>query len=263
MNASPAKRRVLAPLDANVQSPGVAKTSQLGLDKPLLLRDVQNSVTATDEPAAKRQCLSAPSSFSPTIVDDRRSENQDRECSASPEPCSFFDNSAVDTSEATCTTEPDTEVPIVSPPRPRRRPTITRGEARQRAETLRLRLGLAGYKLRTGQEDVPLERLQARRVPNKNTNERRLASHIDSYSGSTLSRERQAAPRVDDLEKTNATSRDTAQDTQLSPDKYLLPRLSSVSFHTPTRMRFDGDEGLTSSAMKGGAAKGLLRLSRG
>ena len=42
-------------------------------------------------------------------------------------------------------------------------PPLTREQARRRAEVLRLRLGLAGYKVRTGQQDVPLERLQVRR----------------------------------------------------------------------------------------------------
>ncbi|KAK7917964.1 hypothetical protein PG985_009838 [Apiospora marii] len=42
--------------------------------------------------------------------------------------------------------------------------SLTREEARQKAEILRLRLGLARYKVRTGQTDVPLERLQRRPV---------------------------------------------------------------------------------------------------
>ncbi|KAG7138482.1 hypothetical protein HYQ46_008321 [Verticillium longisporum] len=42
---------------------------------------------------------------------------------------------------------------------------LTREQAREKAQILRLRLGLANYKLRTGQADVPLERLQRRPVP--------------------------------------------------------------------------------------------------
>lgn len=37
----------------------------------------------------------------------------------------------------------------------------------QKAEILRLRLGLASYKLRTGQTDVPLERLQIKPIPGR------------------------------------------------------------------------------------------------
>ncbi|KAK8061178.1 hypothetical protein PG997_015399 [Apiospora hydei] len=49
--------------------------------------------------------------------------------------------------------------------RPRALSSMTREQARQKAEILRLRLGLARYKVRTGQTDVPLERLQRRPVP--------------------------------------------------------------------------------------------------
>lgn len=50
-------------------------------------------------------------------------------------------------------------------------------------------------------------------------------------------------------------------------DKHVLPRLSSASLSivsTPRRQReAEEDESLTSSALRGGAAKGLLSLSQG
>ncbi|KAK4038467.1 hypothetical protein C8A01DRAFT_37592 [Parachaetomium inaequale] len=130
------------------------------------------------EPAAKRACLesareeegqtrraeSPPSSTSTT-----RTTGTTRHRSASPDTPSVFDNSAVDNSQVTILTEPDVTGPAPAPvaaaapplPAPRARPTLTREQAREKAEILRLRLGLASYKVRTGQTDVPLDRLEA------------------------------------------------------------------------------------------------------
>jgi hypothetical protein len=248
MDVSPVKRRVLGPLDANTQSPASNKTSKLDQVKPSLARDVDSfrnkrSMGAADEPAAKRQCAPA-SPLDTAMAAENTSTKQDRECSASPEPSSVFDNSVIDTSQATCATEPDTETLVPSPHRPLRRPTITREEARQKAEILRLRLGLAGYKLRTGQENVPLERLQVRRD-----------------QGKEVSEDRQLASRTDGQEREKLPMPRGISHAHPSPEKSLLTR-PSVSFSTPTRMRFGEEEGLTSSAIKGGAAKDLLSLSR-
>ncbi|AEO57467.1 hypothetical protein MYCTH_2303678 [Thermothelomyces thermophilus ATCC 42464] len=120
------------------------------------------------EPAAKRACLdgmredgqSPPSSTSTT-----RTTGTTRHRSASPDTPSVFDNSAVDNSQLTILTEPDATGPNPNPapvPAPRARPRLTREQAREKAEILRLRLGLASYKVRTGQTDVPLDRLEAR-----------------------------------------------------------------------------------------------------
>ncbi|KAM0818480.1 hypothetical protein AB5N19_04292 [Seiridium cardinale] len=258
MDVSPTKRRVLAPLDANAQSPASIKTSKLGQGKPLLPRDrnspTKRSVDAADESAPKRQRILA-SSLDPAMAIESTPAKQDRDCSASPEPSSVFDNSIVDTSQATCATEPDTDALVPSPPRPPRRPTITREEARQKAEILRLRLGLAGYKLRTGQENVPLERLEVRRAPNDRREA--LPRHLD-HGGE---RGEHATVRADSQRSKLPMPRSVSH-SHPSPEKNLLPRLYPASFSTPTRNRLDEEEGLTSSAIKGGAAKGLLSLSR-
>ncbi|KAK3296197.1 uncharacterized protein B0H64DRAFT_432793 [Chaetomium fimeti] len=126
------------------------------------------------EPAAKRACLDGtredtqprqlesppPSSWT------TRTSGTTRHRSASPDTPSVFDNSAVDNSQVTILTEPDTTapapVPAVAPlPTRRTRPRLTREQAREKAEIIRLRLGLASYKVRTGQTDVPLDRLEA------------------------------------------------------------------------------------------------------
>ncbi|KAK0629832.1 hypothetical protein B0T17DRAFT_200416 [Bombardia bombarda] len=101
-----------------------------------------------------------------------------RQRSASPAASSIFDSSAMlSTSQDTTITEPDAELLLQAtaaaaaattaagpPVRRRTGSRLTREEAREKAEILRLRLGLANYKVRTGQTDVPLERLQMRRL---------------------------------------------------------------------------------------------------
>ncbi|KAI1093331.1 hypothetical protein F5B19DRAFT_491659 [Rostrohypoxylon terebratum] len=96
------------------------------------------------------------------------------------EASSILDNSIIDTSQATTTiTEPDTEVNIRSPPiSSHRQHLMSREEARQKAEKLRLRLGLASYKVRTGQTDVPLDQLEARPLINASKPRRPGQSYV-------------------------------------------------------------------------------------
>ena len=123
--------------------------------------------------------------------------------SLSPATSSVFDVSAmVDTSQATNITEPDAEAPRAAAAAAAQAPrTLTREQSRQvrcslenefspekiiketsltsvfflfdlqRAEILKLRLGLARYKVRTGQVDVPLEHLRV--VPSASALQRR------------------------------------------------------------------------------------------
>ncbi|KAM3515187.1 hypothetical protein MY11210_001199 [Beauveria gryllotalpidicola] len=84
----------------------------------------------------------------------------------SPDASSIFDTSAAeDATWLTAATEPDV-VAAQTPPMVVARPgALTREQAREKVEILRLRLGLASYKLRTGQVSVPLADLQARPLP--------------------------------------------------------------------------------------------------
>ncbi|KAI0103090.1 hypothetical protein F4776DRAFT_648439 [Hypoxylon sp. NC0597] len=189
METSPIKRRVLAPMDANSRTP--KSTSKLEVSETQLLYPTNN---ATKRPLDQEPVHQAPqcSSVQPakrqrTSIDgdagliaedqerslrrdppndedgngnDRDSATEDQRSESPDEESSIFDNSAIDTSEATMITEPDAEVAAPTPPAPPRRPrAMTREEARIKAETLRLRLGLASYKVRTGQTDVPLDQL--------------------------------------------------------------------------------------------------------
>ncbi|KAL1899488.1 hypothetical protein Sste5346_002887 [Sporothrix stenoceras] len=191
--ASPIKRRVLAPLDANtpvsaspmsVAGKPAASESKLPLSPPssaiakkrTLPETSLDNETADSTTPLKKTCLASESRIdaSPTSLPRDTKQQAQQEArqvptstspvaaivagssrpSLSPTTSSVFDLSAmVDTSQATNITEPDVEAP---------RPTLafTREQSRQRAEILKLRLSLARYKVRTGQVDVPLEQLR-------------------------------------------------------------------------------------------------------
>ncbi|RYP41240.1 hypothetical protein DL769_011614 [Monosporascus sp. CRB-8-3] len=198
MEASPSKRRVLGAIDANTRSPAMAVSRSLvskhdaikprvsiasprvlseGKKRPLFVEQQESPrQTAEEHRPAKKPCPpSAEDDQSPRqetdddVPAEQISQETEQQRSVSPADSSIFDSSAHDISQSTVMTEPDAEgaagaagqLPAAPPPPPQR-PPMTREEARQKAEILRLRLGLASYKVRTGQTDVPLERLQVR-----------------------------------------------------------------------------------------------------
>ncbi|KAI1766042.1 hypothetical protein GGR53DRAFT_238495 [Hypoxylon sp. FL1150] len=199
MDTSPSKRRVLGSVDVNSRTPGaISKFSDMSKSQvapiPLNRNDFgtakrplnQESICQPqqyqlEQPAKRRRVSVDNDDARPDVAsgehgdeessnyrdatnhDDYDVENQQPD--SPDEESSMFDNSAIDTSQDTMITEPDAEMlapvpPLLSPPR--RQPSMTREEARRKAEKLRLRLGLASYKVRTGQTDVPLERLQVK-----------------------------------------------------------------------------------------------------
>ncbi|PNY29594.1 Uncharacterized protein TCAP_00491 [Tolypocladium capitatum] len=159
-SASPAKRRAaLAPLDANAMPVawpklGVQDAAVQGAASPAkeAVAGAKRRADGDASPAAKKTCPER---------DDARRHRPSR--SPSPDSVSLFDTSAGDgdVSSATAATEPDVVAAVVRPPRG----SMTREQAREKAEILRLRLGLASYKLRTGQTAVPLADLQPRPLP--------------------------------------------------------------------------------------------------
>ncbi|KAL2155907.1 hypothetical protein VTH82DRAFT_649 [Thermothelomyces myriococcoides] len=165
----------------------------------------ETEVAEGGEPAAKRACLDSRredgqvrrSESPPPSTLTTRTVGTTRHRSASPDAPSVFDNSVVENSQATVLTEPDAAGPNSAPvpasaslpaplPTPRGRPRLTREQAREKAEILRLRLGLASYKVRTGQTDVPLDRLEARVAGAAAAHARRSASF--SFHGQSESR---------------------------------------------------------------------------
>ncbi|CAF3469278.1 unnamed protein product [Fusarium graminearum] len=163
--SSPAKRRALAPLDAN------ALAAPKNLFKPTLghspvkmaiegrkrLLDIEGSA-----PAAKKACLG-------------RDEDASVR-SASPDVSSVFDTSANDASWVTTTSDHDTAPPAAT-----------------RAETLRLRLSLANYKVRTGQTTVPLSELQQRPLPRESPRVVRVQSPLSPVAPAPVQEEVEAA----------------------------------------------------------------------
>lgn len=142
----------------------------------------------------------------------------------------------------------------------------------QRAETIRLRLSLARYKVETNQVNVPLEQLQIRPVPGM----ARSRTPLPSMSAHTVQRATPAqqwyrrglggwggavaaAPAA-----AAAAADEEVEEEPVHHELPVLPRLppAAPGVCTPRRSRFV-DEDLTSSAIRGGAAKGLLSLSQG
>ncbi|TQN73252.1 hypothetical protein CSHISOI_02244 [Colletotrichum shisoi] len=191
-----------------------------------------------------------------------------RNRSASPDTSSsVFDSSAMDTSQENTTmlTEPDAEQTVRALPPPTSRRLLTREEARQKARILKLKLGLANYKLRTGQENVPLDRLEVKPRPGQQqetTRDRALPRVMVQPPSS-----RDGPPGNDTDEMRNTEHREREPEPLTGADKTaeqtesggtVLPRLMT----TGTRVAEQG-EGEPTSAVSGGIATSLLSLARG
>ncbi|KAF7549428.1 hypothetical protein G7Z17_g6388 [Cylindrodendrum hubeiense] len=244
---SPTKRRALAPLDSNaLGSPKSlfkdGKTMGGPLGSPVKLAgDVRKRMFEVDgaaSPIGKKACLGR---------DEDASSRSD-----SPDTSSLFDTSANDASWATTTTEPDSapataaaaleRIPFT---RPR---ALTREQAREKAEILRLRLSLANYKVRTGQTSIPLDDLQRRPMPRPNPRVR-----VQSPRSSSDARP-QSQPQPESQEYT-----EEEQDQQSPPaeddDTDSLPAdsIPSVVVSRPEP---------TPTALSGRALGGLLSVAR-
>ncbi|KAI1395149.1 hypothetical protein F4819DRAFT_204862 [Hypoxylon fuscum] len=175
MDTSPSKRRVLGPVDVNSRTPGAASkldgskaqlqvspTAKRPLDQEPMVHYQPSQHTLSQPAKRQRVSISGEDAISISANEEHQRQRSD---SPEEEDSLMFDNSTVDNTQATTITEPDTLMPLVlPPPPPRRQPSMTREEARQKAEKLRLRLGLASYKVRTGQTDVPLDQLKVKPI---------------------------------------------------------------------------------------------------
>ncbi|KAM7220732.1 hypothetical protein V8F06_003801 [Rhypophila decipiens] len=174
---------------ASTRSPSNSQARSHRLPSPLPRQDSpglrKRSVHEMAPSRGEEEDPAAPARKRPCLRDDAEEDVSGvgespvsplRNRSASPETSSVFDNSVNDTSHATAITEPDEQqrgapanplsavaAAAVAASGPSRRAPgsrLTREQTREKAETIRLRLGLAAYKVRTGQTDVPLERLR-------------------------------------------------------------------------------------------------------
>ncbi|KAI1429349.1 hypothetical protein F5Y12DRAFT_482271 [Xylaria sp. FL1777] len=305
--ASPNKRRALAPLDANTRSSlGAPRLSPSKLDlleskmtlgtspiKPnALKRPIEQGGDREMPGSVKKQRFSdaraEPLSSQNEMPLQKEADDTLRPRSTSPEDLSLFDNSTIENSQVTVISEPDVETtaaPAVTENRPRQG-SMTREEARQKAEILRLRLGLASYKVKTNQTDVPLERLQVRRVPGrliKQTPPAVLSPALQPTSTQSLAaiskrgeaqrlssparieREcrRTVVPQAPLPSRRESSSSAPCADADKSPKRIKEPEqtLPPEILNTPQQKLAEKDDRFSDNEL-GGAAEGLLSLSQ-
>ncbi|KAI0537341.1 hypothetical protein GGR58DRAFT_502313 [Xylaria digitata] len=218
----------------------------------------------------------------------KEADDTPRPRSTSPEDLSVFDNSTIENSQVTAISEPDVEPPVtpaVAENRPRQG-SMTREEARQKAEILRLRLGLASYKVKTNQTDVPLERLQVRPLPGRllkrtpstvllpplqatspqrvaaasqREEQKRLSSpaRIERAYSQTVLPSAPSSRRRESSSSVICADVDNKSPIRQSPDQTL----PSDVLNTPQRTLAENNDEL-SDPERGGAAEGLLSLSQ-
>ncbi|KAK5989939.1 hypothetical protein PT974_08202 [Cladobotryum mycophilum] len=163
-------------------------------------RAVEDEVDGS--PAVKKTC----------VDEDAISRSQ------SPDTSSLFDLSGDMSWATSMSTEPDattTTASIAPITRPR---SLTREQAREKAEILRLRLGLASYKLRTGQTSIPLSQLQPKPLPRRpNTHVRSQSlNSIRLHNSNTPSQQQQKQQQKEQLLLLHQSSQESA-------DLLLLP----------------------------------------
>ncbi|KAL5612749.1 hypothetical protein BROUX41_004166 [Berkeleyomyces rouxiae] len=163
---TPTKRRALSVLDANVNASPRSPVKSLKTPASDIRKRPFDNIPSLPTPS-KRPCYHKTPTTSPGLQPSpilSKFSLRDSEIDLPPPSPAMglgmtsFDCSP-DASRAFMTACASS--PTVALPRPRSR-TMSRQETRQKADALRLRLGLANYKLRTGQADVPLDKLQMR-----------------------------------------------------------------------------------------------------
>ncbi|ODA80146.1 hypothetical protein RJ55_03104 [Drechmeria coniospora] len=284
--ASPAKKRApLAPLDANAMS---ASPVPVGKDGTTLHR---KSATPTGNPLKLAAAVCLSTSKRPAVTDavgspkakkaclERDEDGQQRSSrSHSPDSVSVFDTSAGDASWVTTTSEPDIlDRPALRLPRP----GLTREQAREKAEILRLRLGLASYKVRTGQVAVPLADLLPRPLPSPRPAVR-LQSPSATSAGEARARSYASFDARNDASAASPNAPDTIDDARISTSMMEHGELEPAagraqdqeehgkeSESEPARRVSGGQDdsdahppATTNNALRSGAASGLLSLAR-
>ncbi|KYK60205.1 hypothetical protein DCS_01341 [Drechmeria coniospora] len=311
--ASPAKKRApLAPLDANAMSASPVPVGKDGTTlhrksatptgNPLKLAAAvclstskRPAVTdAVGSPKAKKACLERdevwmipppplphpprstyPHYPRPTLAHDGQQRSSR---SHSPDSVSVFDTSAGDASWVTTTSEPDIlDRPALRLPRP----GLTREQAREKAEILRLRLGLASYKVRTGQVAVPLADLLPRPLPSPRPAVR-LQSPSATSAGEARARSYASFDARNDASAASPNAPDTIDDARISTSMMEHGELEPAagraqdqeehgkeSESEPARRVSGGQDdsdahppATTNNALRSGAASGLLSLAR-
>ncbi|KAK1633576.1 hypothetical protein BDP81DRAFT_396955 [Colletotrichum phormii] len=284
---APARELALAP-EATSSVPAIASASATAPTE--MEMDVEPDAMESQNEQLEEQKQHSEQQPEPEVQgEDELPERQEesrhetpRTRSASPDTSAVFDTSAMDTSQnTTILTEPDAEqARTLPPPRPRR--LLTREEARQKARILRLKLGLANYKLQTGQENVPLDKLQVKPRPGQQqqqqetktqtqTTERALPRvMVQPPSSRDGPPENEAEEVVEETEPEQEQETDEAESAtptqQVQEEKEprsvvgVLPRLEMDDLKAG---RGNNNDEEPTSAVSGGIVSSLLSLARG
>jgi hypothetical protein len=302
---SPSKRRALGPRDANaLPSPRSAAAAAAGSllkphhheASPLRKRAVEAAAAASMAlPPAKRACIEVSccdvqtrpmiltcgqdTSGSPnqtphaTETEDDNDDEEEDESSVFDGDASWASNTTPDVSPAprVLTREQAREV------RPHTITVLSLGsrpcwQSWQKAEILRLRLGLASYKVRTGQTSVPLADLVAKPLPRRASNTATTTATKSPRRAVDDRRDKGTLPEKKESEQQGDVPQQEEDDSamELPPlrDQDDAPAGVVGLAATPRgkdilRMAEEDEGRLTSSALRGGAVSGLLSLARG
>ncbi|ATY60993.1 cyclin-dependent kinase [Cordyceps militaris] len=157
---------LLAPPPVMARAGGTPSVGMKRCSSGMVLQD-RDQIHAEEQQAKKSKREHHGPEVAPAPVSTQSST---RSRTHSPDASSVFDASgAEDATWVTTATEPEFVgggAPAMNPATTRTPPrALTREQTREKVEILRLRLGLASYKLRTGQVEVPLADLQPRPLP--------------------------------------------------------------------------------------------------
>jgi hypothetical protein len=142
----------------------------------------------------------------------------------------------------------------------------------QRIQKMRLRLQLAAYKVQTNQIDVPMSRLEVRSTPSSPHNARPMQVPLPT----TIARQALAATPLNTLSASQLSTEDSLTSPEHQPNGFVSPQKESTtsregyntpvlprqrqSIINPPSLRSPRETDLTSSAVKGNAARDLLML---
>ncbi|KAG9257216.1 uncharacterized protein F5Z01DRAFT_648036 [Emericellopsis atlantica] len=235
MDHQPAKRRVLGALNPNANlSPRPSPLSKSIFPSPTTASPVKaksplkrSVATVAVDSSPKRARVEVRPSIEEKAcywrrdnADMAQNDTTTRSRTGTPDESSLFDEGVTWVSSTT---------PGTSPAR-----TLTREQARERAEILRLRLGLASYKVRTGQTNVPLEDLVQKPLP------------------------KNAVPDEETAQE-DTKENDEQHDDEEEEQQAVLPPLPEVLEDVVPVI---GDEDARRRRLQGEAMNGLLSLAR-
>uniref|UniRef100_L2FY44 Cyclin-dependent kinase n=1 Tax=Colletotrichum fructicola (strain Nara gc5) TaxID=1213859 RepID=L2FY44_COLFN len=239
--SSPAKRRALAPLDANVNAMSPK-------------RQLHNKTTMPGSPLKSpiKSPLGLKRSLDTVIFDENSVVPKKKQCqepvkvaAPSPAPAPALSLRAERVSAAAASPAP---AATSTPPPAPAQTEEDMPDAKEKARILRLKLGLANYKLQTGQEDVPLDRLQVKPLPGQ---EKRALPRVTVQPPSS----RDGPPESEATIEADDRREEETQEEEVVVTKPEKATLQTVPEETSTAED-------SASPVCGGAVSSLLSLAR-